>query len=911
MTACKDSLNGKKAVSATLAGVLAVGMVPAAAFAADQPADEAEGQGIELQATDAETYAAGTINEVTYYDNSGDVIDTTDGSVTYTLGSDVKSIAITSITPQVAGAKAVSFEAKDWTVTYAKAVAGTDKDKLTYTEDLPTTAGTWYMKSVCKATGDDNKAASGATIYTEVKVVANALEGSTVKFAYTENSKTVYKDTLTFENADVKSHLKFYAPDGTTELVNGTNCSIKYYKVGGDEALTSIVTAGDYVAEITGTDKYAGQRASVKFTVSPLDLSSASIVIPDTTATSFDAAIADMTINGEKVTSAIKGLLTVKMDTTDKYSYSDNGKYTVTVSADANAKDVQSLAADKTTPAGNKATESITGTATADFYKVADTAVFTYGKTALNGTGVTETQSIDVDLSVKKPAYFDIEKVAATLTKGGTVDPDDISVVSVTNKETGAAATEADLKTAGTWVVTLGVDRGSDFAQGGTAQLIVKVTNGKVKGADVFVSVAGENVPGNNSGKAAKDLEYTGENLLDSIDVVVKYKGKELAQGTDYTVKVTNAKGDDVDEIVNVADGYKVTVESDTYDLTEAAATEFYFDVTPVAISGAYDKDHAAKGQIRVKGLDLRGFAPYTGEEITPAIEYIAKIDKDGKPVWKDLPAEQYKLTAKNSKDKASDIVDADTYTLTVKDVKDTEATKNYTVTTTELTLKVSKDRVFKDVPNGEWFTDSIYKLAQDPAYAVNKVAVMSGYNGGDFFGPYNELTRAETATVIGRLAGVNVAPDDQFTNNSGFTTPFSDVAQGAWYANAVAWASKAGVVTGFGDGTFGPDQSITREQFALMLQRYADKCGLYKASDGKALAAMPDASGVSDWAKDAVAWAVEQGFIGKGGTVDAQGTITRGMAATIVARFMDAYDLTTEVADTPADGEDGGDITL
>lgn len=187
----------------------------------------------------------------------------------------------------------------------------------------------------------------------------------------------------------------------------------------------------------------------------------------------------------------------------------------------------------------------------------------------------------------------------------------------------------------------------------------------------------------------------------------------------------------------------------------------------------------------------------------------------------------------------------------------------------------------------------------------------MSGYNGSDFFGPYNELTRAETATVLGRLAGVNVAADDSCNNNGGFTTPFAD--GGAWYAKAVAWAAKAGVVTGYQDGsnTFGPDDSITREQFALMLQRYAEAAGLYEASDGSALAAMPDASGVSDWAKDAVAWAVEQGFIGKGGTVDAQGTITRGMPATIVARFMDAYDLTTEVADTLADGEDGGDIVL
>lgn len=133
------------------------------------------------------------------------------------------------------------------------------------------------------------------------------------------------------------------------------------------------------------------------------------------------------------------------------------------------------------------------------------------------------------------------------------------------------------------------------------------------------------------------------------------------------------------------------------------------------------------------------------------------------------------------------------------------------------------------------------------------------------------------------------VDSDDAFTANYGYTTPFSDVAQGAWYANAVAWSAKAGVVTGYGDGTFAPDQSITREQFALMLYRYADKCGYDTTADAADLAALPDASGVSDWAKTAVEWAVSKGFIGQGGTVDAQGTLTRGMAATIMVRFMDA----------------------
>lgn len=552
------------------------------------------------------------------------------------LGGDVDGIAITSITPKVAGAKAVTFEKDDWTVQYAKAEAGKKANELTtYATTFPNEAGTWYMKSTCTKTGDAN----GAVIYTKVTVDAAALTGTTVKFQGDEDGE--YVDSLTFNDTNLTEKLEFTAPDGTKlvpgasdkDAPEGANCDIVYKKVGGSAALDEIVTAGDYVAEITGTGDYDGQRASVRFTVDALDLGKASIVVPDTTAGTFEQTIAGMTING-KPAGVLAGLLKVETDTSDKASYTDNGKYTVTVSASsaATAKDI----------AGAKAADSIKGTATVDFYKVGDTALFKYGQVALNGDGVTETESIDVDLSAKKPAYFDIEKVTAKLAAGNTdVDSDDISVVSVTNKETGAAATEADLKTPSTWVVTLGVDRGSDFAQGGTAQLIVKVTNGTVKSANVFVSVNGKNIPG-GSNAAATELEYTGENLRDTIDIAVSYKGKDLVEGTDYTVEVTK-DGKKVDEIVNAGEGYQIELKSDTYKLNGAADTHFQatiykFNVTSIAISGAYDKDHAAKGQIRVKDLDLRGFAPYTGEEITPAIGYIAKIDKEGKPVWKDLP---------------------------------------------------------------------------------------------------------------------------------------------------------------------------------------------------------------------------------------------------------------------------------
>ena len=177
---------------------------------------------------------------------------------------------------------------------------------------------------------------------------------------------------------------------------------------------------------------------------------------------------------------------------------------------------------------------------------------------------------------------------------------------------------------------------------------------------------------------------------------------------------------------------------------------------------------------------------------------------------------------------------------------------------------------------------------------------LMQGYYGSKLFGPNDDLSRAQTTKLLARLAGVVTTGEngsETWNSESGTYTPYTDVEQSAWYALPVAWASKAGIVTGFDDGTFGPDQTITREQFCLMLQRYAEKYNMYEAADGSALAAMPDASGVSDWAEEAVAWAVEQGYIGKGGVVDPQGNITRAQAAQIMVRFMDANKLTVSTS--------------
>ena len=145
-------------------------------------------------------------------------------------------------------------------------------------------------------------------------------------------------------------------------------------------------------------------------------------------------------------------------------------------------------------------------------------------------------------------------------------------------------------------------------------------------------------------------------------------------------------------------------------------------------------------------------------------------------------------------------------------------------------------------------------------------------------FSPNSTLTRSMLVTILHRLEGTPAA-----SGNS-----FADVASGTWYTDAVSWAAANGIVTGYSDTQFGPDDSITREQLAAILYRYA----AYKGMDTSAtadLANFPDSGSVSTWAGDSVKWAVSFGLIsGKDdGRLDPLGTATRAEVATILMRFL------------------------
>ena len=115
--------------------------------------------------------------------------------------------------------------------------------------------------------------------------------------------------------------------------------------------------------------------------------------------------------------------------------------------------------------------------------------------------------------------------------------------------------------------------------------------------------------------------------------------------------------------------------------------------------------------------------------------------------------------------------------------------------------------------------------------------------------------------------------------------TSFADVKNDAWYANSVRWANEKGIVTGYGDGRFGPNEQINREQLAVMLYRYM---GSPTPHDSAALN-FKDASMVSSYAQDALQWAVENGIISgmENNTLNPKGVATRAQVSAMLMRLL------------------------
>ena len=179
----------------------------------------------------------------------------------------------------------------------------------------------------------------------------------------------------------------------------------------------------------------------------------------------------------------------------------------------------------------------------------------------------------------------------------------------------------------------------------------------------------------------------------------------------------------------------------------------------------------------------------------------------------------------------------------------------------------VDNGRTFADVPPENWASEAVtFAAARELFSGTSETS----------FSPDETMSRAMLATVLYRLEG---QPEQAVMS------AYSDVSDGAWYADSIAWAVENGIVSGYGDGQFGPNDSVTREQFVVMLWRYV---GSPKAS--RRDLEFADADQVSDYAQEALCWAVENGVL-KGndsGQLVPGGTATRAEAAQMLKNFME-----------------------
>ena len=173
-------------------------------------------------------------------------------------------------------------------------------------------------------------------------------------------------------------------------------------------------------------------------------------------------------------------------------------------------------------------------------------------------------------------------------------------------------------------------------------------------------------------------------------------------------------------------------------------------------------------------------------------------------------------------------------------------------------------------------FDDTAAHWAKDAVDFVSARGLMTGVGVGEF-APDLTMTRAMFAAVLFRL-------EDAAAEGA---NAFADVAEDAWYRDAVVWAAGAGIVKGKGSG-FDPDGEITREEIAVMLCRYAAYLGMDTSASGD-LSAFTDGALTHDWAKDGMLWAVKNGLVnGKGaGILDPGGSATRAEVAAILQRMI------------------------
>ena len=310
--------------------------------------------------------------------------------------------------------------------------------------------------------------------------------------------------------------------------------------------------------------------------------------------------------------------------------------------------------------------------------------------------------------------------------------------------------------------------------------------------------------------------------------------------GSSRTITVKNGAGESI----------TVTINGTTKTIEENASVDFTYT-------------HSSSSGTTRYSVEVRGT---TGGTVTASPTRAAKGATVTLTVRADEGYQLDGLTVTDSKGGTVKLTDkgSGTYTFTMPASK-------VTVQAT-FTQNQSGTLPFTDVKTGDWFYEAVQ-------YVYDK-GMMTGVSA-DRFAPASTTTRGMIVTILYRLEN-----EPAVSGGSAFT----DVENGAWYADAVAWAAANDIVNGTSATTFAPNSPITREQMAAILYRYAAYKG-YDVSQKADLSGYTDAASISGYAKDALAWANAQKLITgvTDTTLNPQGSATRAQVATILMRFCES----------------------
>lgn len=470
-------------------------------------------------------------------------------------------------------------------------------------------------------------------------------------------------------------------------------------------------------------------------------------------------------------------------------------------------------------------------------------------------------------VTVVKETYLDVT-VTAYDTKSNTVSMDitpKYNLIATTDKDNRTAENSVTLETKPLTVseatkvsVTIPAFANKkvyiDHANGKNLYVAKADANGKIEfttnGFSPFTfTLSNPHVVAEVNGNAYKSLQDAANAAKDGDEItVVQNKNLDLAFTTTKSVKVTNK----TDNTITVK--FNGTNKDVAKDATET------FSYTKPSSGGSSGGSSSGKTTYKVTTSAVNNggvnASPSTAEKgatitITLSPDKGYKLDK---------------LTVTDGSGK------------TVSTVKKSDTVYTFTMPASAVKVGVSyvkatetpSETKFNDVSANDWFASAV-------DYVTGK-GMMNG-TADNTFSPKANTTRGMVVTVLYRL-------ENQPSTSA---ASFTDVASGAYYANAVAWANANGIVSGYGSGKFGPNDKVTREQLAAILYRYA-QYKKYDVSVGEDtnILSYNDAQSISSYAIPAIQWACGAGVVtGKSGSkLDPKGNATRAEVAAMLMRF-------------------------